>query len=141
MAAYHRRLTGSDEAEKLRAAVAWSVWELSTSRLHVDPAYIARAADDAQFALTLSRVESHYFVNGGFMPDGQLLEDASRIAEIPGVIVQGRYDVVCPAISAWDLSKVWKKGVLKWVPDAGHSAKEVGIIHELVTATDSFRDL
>ena len=142
IAAYHRRLTGSDEAEKLRAAVAWSVWEMSTSRLYVDPAYIARAAEDAQFALTFARIESHYFVNAGFLSsDGQLLTDVHRIADIPGVIVQGRYDLVCPAYSAWDLSKAWKKAELRWVPDAGHSAKEPGIIHELVTATDKFRDL
>ena len=141
IAAYHKRLTGSDEAEKLKAATAWSVWELSTSRLHVDPAYIARAADDGHFAITFARIEAHYFTNHGFMEDGQLLRDASRIAHIPGVIVQGRYDVVCPFYSAWDLSKVWKKGELRTVPDAGHSAKETGIIHELITATDSFRDL
>jgi proline iminopeptidase len=118
------------------------VWELSTSRLYVDPAYIARAADDGEFAVTFARIEAHYFVNRGFFEeDGQLLRDAHRIAHIPGVIVQGRYDLVCPAYSAWHLSKAWKKGQLRWVPDAGHSAKEAGIIHELVTATDSFRDL
>ena len=142
IAAYHRRLTGADEAERLKAATAWSVWEMSTSRLYVDPAYIARAAEDAEFAVTFARIEAHYFVNGGFFEeDGQLLKAAHRIAHIPGVIVQGRYDLVCPYYSAWDLSKAWPKAALRTVPDAGHSAKEPGIIHELVTATDSFRDL
>ena len=140
--AYHTRLTGTDEAEQLKAARAWTVWELSTSRLFVDPQYIARGAEDARFALTFARIESHYFHHKGFFHhDGQLLTDATRIAHIPGVIVQGRYDLVCPAYSAWHLSKAWKKGELKWVHDAGHSAKEPGIVHELVEATDKYREL
>jgi len=142
IAAYHRRLTGNNEAEKLKCATSWSVWELATSRLFVDPAYIARAADDGKFAIQFARIESHYFVNGGFFKeDGQLLKEAHKIANIPGVIVQGRYDLVCPAYTAWDLHKVWPKGELKWVHDAGHSAKEEGIIHELILATDKYRDL
>ena len=140
--AYHKRLIGTDEEEQLRAARAWTIWELSTSRLFVDPQYIARGAEDARFALTFARIEAHYFHNKGFFAhDGQLLTDAHKIAHIPGTIVQGRYDVVCPAYSAWDLSKVWPKGELRWVNDAGHSAKEPGIIHELVEATDKFRKL
>ena len=140
--AYHTRLTGSDEAEQLKAARAWTVWELSTSRLFVDPQYIARGAEDARFALTFARIESHYFHNKGFFQhDGQLLTDAPAIAHIPGVIVQGRYDLVCPPYSAWALSKAWPKAELKWVHDAGHSAKEPGIVHELVEATDKFRTL
>ena len=140
--AYHTRLTGTDEAQQLAAARAWTIWELSTSRLFVDPQYIARGAEDARFALTFARIESHYFHNAGFMQhDGQLLTDAGKIAHIPGVIVQGRYDMVCPAYSAWHLSKAWKKSELKWVHDAGHSAKEPGIVHELVLATDKFREL
>ncbi|CAF1257870.1 unnamed protein product [Didymodactylos carnosus] len=142
ISAYHRRLTGNDEQEKLKVATAWSVWELSTSRLYVDPSYIAHATDDAKFAVTFARIETHYFVHGVFMnEDGQLLKNADKIKDIPGVIVQGRYDVVCPAYSAWDLHKVWPKGELHWVDDAGHSAKEDGIVHQLVTATDKFRDL
>ena len=142
MSAYHRRLTGKDEQEMLRAATAWSVWEMATARLYVDPSYIARAADDAKFAVAFARIEAHYFVHGAFMnEDGQLLKNADAIKDIPGVIVQGRYDVVCPARSAWDLHKVWPKGELHFVDDAGHSAKEVGIVHQLVTATDKFRDL
>jgi len=135
-------LTGNDEAEKLRAATAWSVWEMVTSRLFVDPKYIARAADDAKFAITFARIECHYFVNGAFFThENQLLDEATAIKDIPGVIVQGRYDMVCPPVTAWELSQVWKKGELKFVPDAGHSAKEDGIISELVIATDKFRDL
>jgi len=142
MAAYYRRLTGDDEEIKRKCAIAWSVWELSTSRLFVDPAHISKAADDAEFAVQFSRIESHYFVNGGFFShDGQLLTDAHKIAHIPTVIVQGRYDLVCPMRSAFDLHKVLPNAEFKVVPDAGHSAKETGIIHELVAATDKFKSL
>jgi len=141
ISAFHRRLTGNDEEEKLKCATAWSVYELSTSRLEVDPAYIKRAEEDGKFAIAFARIETHYFANGGFFEvEGQLLRDAHIIKDIPGVIVQGRYDMVCPFKSAWDLHKVWPKAELKIVPDAGHSCKEVGIIHDLVEATDKFRD-
>ena len=93
---------------------------MATARLYVDPSYIARAADDAKFAVAFARIEAHYFVHGAFMnEDGQLLKNADAIKDIPGVIVQGRYDVVCPARSAWDLHKVWPKGELHFVDDAG----------------------
>ncbi|CAF1376106.1 unnamed protein product [Adineta ricciae] len=142
MSAYYRRLTGNNEEEKLKAATAWSVWEMATSRLYVDPSYIARAADDAKFAVTFARIETHYFVHGAFMEeDEQLIKNADKLNNIPGVIVQGRYDVVCPPRSAWDLHKVWTKAEFHWVADAGHSSKEPGIVHQLVTATDKFRDL
>jgi len=142
LSAYHRRLTGTNEVEKIKCATAWSVWEMTTSRLYVDPEYIKHAADDPHFALAFARIEAHYFVNAGFMThDGQLLTDANIIKDIPGVIVQGRYDLVCPAQSAWDLHKAWPKSELHWVPDAGHSAKEPGIIHLLIEATDRFRNL
>ncbi|CAF3080705.1 unnamed protein product [Rotaria socialis] len=142
MSAYHRRLTGTDEQEKLKVATAWSVWELATSRLYIDPSYIAHATDDAKFAVAFARIETHYFVNGAFMKeDGQLIKNADKIKDIPGVIVQGRYDVVCPAYTAWDLHKAWPKAEFHWVDDAGHSSKEVGIVHELITATDKFREL
>ena len=141
MSAYHRRLTGKDEQEVLRVATAWSIWELTTSRLYIDPSYIARA-EDAKFAVAFARIEAHYFVHGAFMnEDDQLIKNANKIKDIPGVIVQGRYDLVCPARSAWDLHKVWTKGELHLVADAGHSSKEVGIVHELVSATDKFREL
>jgi len=142
MFAYYRRLTGNDDKVKLECAKAWSAWEMATSRLYVDAESIKRAEDDAKFALAFARIEAHYFVNAGFFDvDGQLLRDAHKIANIPGVIVQGRYDLVCPAYTAWDLHKVWPKGDLKWVADAGHSSKEPGIVHELVKACDAFATL
>jgi proline iminopeptidase len=93
--AFHRRLIGDNEEEKLAAATAWSVWEMATSRLFVDPEYIKRAEADGAFALAFARIESHYFNNNGFFEvEGQLLRDAHIIKDIPGVIVQGRYDMV-----------------------------------------------
>lgn len=138
LSAYHRRLTGSDRAVQLACARAWSVWEGSTSRLVVDPEMIRRCAQDV-FALAFARIECHYFVNRGFFEvDGQLLRDVDRIRHIPAVIVQGRYDVVCPLQSAWDLHRAWPESQLVVVPDAGHSAHEPGITRALVEATDRF---
>jgi len=139
--AYHARLTGDDPEARRRAAVAWSVWEGSTSRLLVDPDMQRRMAQD-EFADAFARIECHYFVNRGFLrTDAQLLEDAGRIRHIPGVIVQGRYDVVCPMESAWALHRAWPEAKLVVVPDAGHSALEPGITRALVDATDRFAGL
>lgn len=139
MSAYHRRLTSADPAVRVAAAKAWSVWEGSTSFLLQDFAHIDGTAED-EFALAFARIECHYFVNGGFFAhDDQLLRDVHRIKHIPTVIVQGRYDVVCPARSAWDLHRAWPESDLRIVPDAGHSAFEPGIVHELIEATDRFR--
>lgn len=120
------------------AARAWSVWEGATSHLLESPATVERfGADD--FSLALARIEAHYFAHGGFLdaPD-QLLRDVGRIRHIPGVIVQGRYDVVCPMTTAWDLHEAWPEADFRLVPDAGHSAFEPGITHELISATDRF---
>lgn len=139
MSAYYRRLTSPDSATRLAAAKAWSVWEGSTSFLLQNPAHIDGSAEDA-FALAFARIECHYFVNGGFFEyDDQLLRNAYRLKDIPAVIVQGRYDVVCPARSAWDLHRAWPQADLRIVADAGHSAFEPGIAHELIEATDRFR--
>lgn len=138
ISAYHRRLTHDDPAVRLAAARCWAVWEASTSFLRQDPAFIdAHRAED--FALAFSRIESHYFVNGGFFEvEDQLLRDAHRIADIPGVIVHGRYDVVCPVQSAVDLQRAWPKAELQIVPDAGHSAFEPGNAKALLAATARF---
>jgi proline iminopeptidase len=136
--AYFRRFTGDDPKAALAAARAWSIWEGATSHLYESAKTVERFGAD-NFALALARIEAHYFVNGGFLdtPD-QLLRDVHRIRHLPGVIVQGRYDVVCPMVSAWDLHRAWPEASLRLVPDAGHSAFEPGITHELVTATDNF---
>ncbi len=136
--AYHKRLTGDDPEERQRAARAWSVWEASTSFMFQNEEYIAHSGED-DFSLAFARIEAHYFKNRGFFQkETQLLDDADKLADIPGVIVHGRYDVVCPVKNAWELSKVWPKADLRIVPDAGHSAFEPGNVHELVLATDRF---
>jgi proline iminopeptidase len=139
--AYYKRLTSSDPAVQGAAAKVWSVWEGRTSCLIPNAELIARTAGD-EFALAFARIESHYFVNDGWLTNGrELLAPANvdKIRKIPGVIVQGRYDVVCPAKSAWDLHRAWPEADLRIVPDAGHAASEVGIVSELVAATDRFR--
>ncbi len=139
MRAYYARLTSEDPAVRARAAQAWSSWEGATSYLRTSADYVAKFADTA-FAEAFARIECHYFVNGGFFEsDEQLLEDVPRIRHIPALIVQGRYDVVCPMRSAWDLHRAWPEADLRIVPDAGHSAFERGNLHELVSATDRFR--
>jgi proline iminopeptidase len=136
--AYHARLTGSDKDAALAAARAWSIWEGSTSCLFPDTDLVAKMGN-AEFAIAFARIEAHYFVNNGFFEDPeQLLRDVSKLQHIPAVIVQGRYDVVCPAESAWDLSRAWPEAKLVIVPDAGHSAMEPGTLSELVGATDTF---
>jgi proline iminopeptidase len=138
MSAYHRRLTSPDAKTRTDAARAWSVWEGATSFLWQDKSHIESSAED-EFALAFARIECHYFVNGGFFEhDDQLLRNIERIRNIPTVIVQGRYDVVCPLRSAWDLHRAWPEADLHIVQDAGHSAFEPGIVHELMEATDRF---
>jgi proline iminopeptidase len=137
--AYHRRLTSEDRSEQLKAARAWSLWEGRTSRLVSDEAELQGFVEQ-DFALAFARIESHYFFNRGFFSsDSQLLDDAYRIRHIPAVIVQGRYDVVCPMATAWALHERWPEADMRIVPDAGHSAFEPGILTELLDATDSFR--
>ncbi|MBK2357365.1 prolyl aminopeptidase [Francisella hispaniensis] len=139
ISAYHSILTGDDEKLKQQAAIAWSVWEASTSKLFIDKKSIDRYAED-KFSLAFARIECHYFKNKLFIQEAQLLEEAYKIKDIPGVIVQGRYDMVCPAVSAWDLHKVWPKVELDIIADAGHSISEPGILEALVRATDKFAD-
>jgi proline iminopeptidase len=139
--AYHRRLTSDDPEVRARAARAWSVWEGTTSKLFVNQELVRRFGEE-RFAEAFARIECHYFLNGGFLdPPDQLLRNVGRIRSIPAVIVQGRYDVVCPMVSAWDLHRAWPEAELRIVPDAGHSATEPGTIHELIEATDRFRAL
>ncbi|WP_460864593.1 prolyl aminopeptidase [Rhodococcus aerolatus] len=136
--AYHRLLHHDDPEVARRAAVAWSTWEGATSSLLPRPGRVAQTAEP-RFALAFARIENHYFRHGGFLDEEQLLRDADRLAGIPGVIVQGRYDVVCPARSAWDLHRAWPGSELVVVDDAGHSFAEPGITDALVGATDRFR--
>jgi len=140
--AYHAQLNSVDDQTRITAAKAWSKYEMSTSRLFIDPEYVARATED-DFANAFARIENHFFVNTGFMRDGQLLEsqEIDKIRHIPTIVVQGRYDVVCPATTAYDLKKVFPELTLHIVPDAGHSSREKGIADLLVQATDKFADI
>jgi proline iminopeptidase len=136
MRAYYRRLTSDDPKTRASAARAWSMWEGATSYLRTNSSYLSKF-EDPEYAAAFARIEAHYFVNRGFMDsDDQLLRDAHRLRDIRGVIVQGRYDLVCPMRSAWDLHRAWPQAQLRIVPDAGHSAMETGITRELVGATD-----
>ncbi|MGW1738993.1 prolyl aminopeptidase [Nocardia sp. NPDC001965] len=135
--AYHRLLSSADPQIATAAAVAWTTWESATSSLRPDPARVAETSDP-RFALAFARIENHYFRHGGFLDEAQLLRDIDVIAGIPAVLVQGRHDIVCPAVSAWDLHRAWPGSRLHIVDDAGHSASEPGIVHHLVEATDTF---
>lgn len=138
VAAYYKRLTHENPIIKLEAAQAWSKWEAATSRLIVDQKAIDEF-EDADSALSFARIECHYFINNAFFSsDNFILENISKIKNIPGWIVQGRYDVVCPAKSAWDLHKAWPEANLTIVPDAGHAASEPGIRSALISATNTF---
>ena len=136
--AYHRRLTEPDPAVHMPAAHAWSRYEGSCSTLLSDPELIAHFDEDS-VALAIARIESHYFINHIFMPENALLDGLSGIRHLPCVVVQGRYDAVCPILSADDLYRAWPEVEYVVVPDAGHSAREPGIARELVAATNRFR--
>ncbi len=139
MTAYYKRLTGDNEEEQLSAARAWSVWEGSTSKLFPS-ADLMEHWEGAHEALSLARIECHYFMNDSFFSsENYLIENVGKIRHIPTVIVQGRYDVVCPATSAWELHKAFPEADLQIIPDAGHSISEPGITAALVDAMDKFR--
>jgi proline iminopeptidase len=137
VAAYHRRLTGADPDVRARCAIAWSVWEARCATLREDPLLVEHYFD-VPTALAFARIENHYFMNDAFLHEDQLLRDAHRLADIPGVIVHGRYDLVCPVEQALALHAAWPRAELVIVPDAGHAVTEPGISAALRRATDSF---
>jgi proline iminopeptidase len=137
MAAYRRRLTGTDREEQLRCAVAWSSWEGETITLLPNPDYSDHFYDP-EFALAFARIENHFFVHAGWLEEGQLLRDAYKLKDIPGVIIHGRYDMPCPAKYAWALHKAWPKADFHLIEGAGHAYLEPGILDQLIRATDRF---
>jgi proline iminopeptidase len=137
LAAYRRRLVGDDPVQQQACANAWSLWEGQTIRLLPDAANRDKHAQ-AGFALAFARIENHYFVHEGWLEEGQLIRDAQRLRHIPGVIVQGRYDVCTPARTAWDLHRAWPEADFQLVDDAGHAFNEPGILDRLLDATDRF---
>lgn len=139
VAAYYARLTGADEVTRMAAAKAWSLWEGRTATLLPRQSVIDHFGNPFT-ALSLARIECHYFMHDSFLEPNQLLDQAARLADIPGVIVHGRYDVVCPVEQAFALHAVWPQATLDVVSDAGHSATEPGIVDALVRATDAFAE-
>ena len=134
--AHYRHLTGSDDIARMASAKAWSLWEGRTATLTPNTGVIDFFSDP-HVAISLARIEAHYFVHNTFLADNQILRDAHRLADIPGVIIQGRYDMCCPTESAWDLYQAWPTATFEIVPAAGHSANEPGIIDALVRSTMS----
>jgi len=137
--AYYSRLTGADEITRMAAAKAWSLWEGRTATLLPRQAVIDHFAKPFT-ALSLARIECHYFMHNSFLQPNQILEQAARLRDIPGVIVHGRYDVVCPVEQAFALHDAWPQARLEVIADAGHSATERGTIDALVRATDEFAE-
>ena len=135
--AYHKRLTGDDPVAQIESAKAWALWEGETITLLPDPA-TSSGFRDAHFALAFARIENHYFTHAGWLEEGQLIRDVGRIAHLPGVIVQGRYDIATPMRTAWDLHRAWKQAEFKLIADAGHATTEPGIMTALLDATDRF---
>ena len=140
MAAYHRLLHDPDPAVHGPAAVAWSTWEAATTTLLLNEKAV-RKYSQPDLSLAFARIENHFFVNGGWLEEGQLIANADRLSGIPGVIVQGRYDACTPAATAWDLHRAWPEAELVIVPDAGHAFTEPGILAALVDATDRMAEL
>ncbi len=135
MQAFYKRLTGADQIAQMHAAKAWSTWEGRTATLRPNPQVVDRFSDSHR-ALSIARIECHYFVNNAFLEPNQLLRDMPKIAHLPGVIVHGRYDVICPLDNAWALHQAWPNSELQIIRDAGHSAAETGITDALVRAAD-----
>ncbi len=137
IAAYHRRLTGTDEIARMAAAKAWATWEAQAATLAPNPALISQFSQPAN-ALALARIECHYFMHKAYLSDNQLLRDAHRLQGIPGIIIHGRYDLICPLENAYDLHQAWPTAELRIIPGAGHAATEPGILQALLAATTDF---
>ncbi len=138
--AYRARLTSDDPQLRTLAARAWSLWEGETLTLRPNPEIASQHGED-RYALAFARIENHYFVHGAWLEEGQLLREVYRIAHLPGVIVQGRYDVATPVRSAWDLHRAWPQAEFHLIDDAGHATTEPGILSALIDATDRFLSL
>ncbi len=135
--AYRRRLVSADRDVRVGAAREWARWEGETITLLPDPS-VSDAFYGEDYALAFARIENHFFVNAGWMDEGQLIRDAGRLREIPGVIVQGRYDIACPPQTAWDLHRAWPEAEFIMVEGAGHAMSQPGILHHLIETTDRF---
>ena len=137
IAAYHRRLFSGDIAEEGRVALPWVAWENALAGLRSEA---APGMGPSDYARSFARLENHYFFNNCFLEEDQLLRNRHRIAHLPAVIVQGRFDMVCPPLSAWQLAEGWDSAELKMVPAAGHALSEPGIAAELLLVMNRMRD-
>ena len=138
MSSYHEIFKSDDKEKRLKAAIAWSKWEAATSSLAYKPSLVEEFSNP-EFALAFALIENHYFMNKGwFKTENQIIENIDIIRSIPAVIVQGRYDVVCPMKTAWELSEAWPEAELIVAPASGHTAFEKEITHALISATDKF---
>ncbi|MDR7085901.1 proline iminopeptidase [Aeromicrobium panaciterrae] len=135
--AYSRLLNNPDPAVHVPAAKAWSRWESSTITLLQDTELIDHFTEDA-FAVAFARIENHFFMNDGWFTDNQLVTESAKLKDIPGVIIQGRYDMCTPATTAWDLHRAWPEAEFRMIPDAGHAFTEPGILDAIIEATDRF---
>jgi proline iminopeptidase len=139
LAGYHRLVNDADPAVRAKAAAAWSNWEGATVSLTPNPGLRATYADPA-FAVPFARIALHYFVHSGWLEPDQLVRDAGKLARVPGRIIQGRYDAVCPPVTAWDLHRAWPDSTLQLLPQAGHAVTDRGVLDALLDATDEFRE-
>ena len=139
IAAYRKRLTDPDPSIRSEAARAWSLWEAETISLLPDP-LLSVQFGQTDFALAFARIENHYFTHGGWLEEGQLIRDAGRLKGIPGVIIQGRYDMACPPVTAFELHRAWPEAEFHLVEGAGHAYSQPGILHHLIAATDRFAE-
>jgi proline iminopeptidase len=137
LAAYQELITGPDPDLQARAALAWSTWEGAAVSLVPNPAMVAQYASPS-FAVPFARIALHYFTNAGWLADNQLVRDAGKLAGIPGRIIQGRYDIVCPPVTAWELRQAWPDALIT-LPTAGHAVTDPGVLQALRDATDEFR--
>ncbi|WP_144780189.1 prolyl aminopeptidase [Marinobacter maritimus] len=135
VSAYYRRLTSTNELEQIQAAKAWSIWEGRCATLHPNPRVVEHFGHP-HVAIALARIECHYFMNSSFLEHDQIIRDAYKLRDIPGIIVHGRYDMVCPLDNALALSKAWPEADLRIIRDAGHSASEPAIVDALVRGVD-----
>ena len=139
VAAYYKRLISDDEGTRLAAAREWSIWEGRTSTLQPKKNVTDHFGNE-QVALSLARIECHYFVHDSFLSPNQIVENAHKLKDIPGYIVHGRYDVVCPLTQAFDLHNAWEQAHFHIAPNSGHSATEPEIVDALIRATDEIAE-
>jgi len=137
--AYHRQLTGDNEIQQLRAAKAWSIWEGVTATLQTDQDVVS-SFSNSHTALSVARIECHYFMNKCWLEPNQLISNIDKIRHIPGYIVQGRYDVICPVEQAWELASAWPEAKLSIIGDAGHAIVEPGITSALLQITEEMSE-